>query len=63
MQLLDRYCAEKQWPRDLARRYFTEYLRYAPDQRSRAGIARFYELANRHGLLDIRRSTRYLEID
>lgn len=60
--LLDRYAAEKQWPRDLARRYFTEYLRYAPDDRAREGIARFYALAAKHDLLQTSRPVRYLEL-
>ena len=61
--LLDRHCAERSWPRDLARRYFTEYLRYAVSERARAGLARFFELAAQLGFLCVRRPAEYLEID
>jgi predicted solute-binding protein len=53
-QLLDRYAAEKSWPRDLARKYFTEYLRYEVTLRAREGLARFFELAAKHQLLPTR---------
>jgi chorismate dehydratase len=59
--LLDRYAAEKGWPRDLARRYFTEYLRYEVTPAARAGLRRFMELAQRHGLLTWRRGVEFFE--
>jgi chorismate dehydratase len=59
--LLDRYAGEKGWPRDLARQYFTEYLRYEVTPRAREGLALFFEKAARLGLLPIRREVRYLE--
>ncbi len=61
-QLLDRHCTEKGWPRDLARRYFTEYLKYEVTPRSRQGLAKFYELAAKHSLLKITRESKYLEL-
>jgi chorismate dehydratase len=61
-QLLDRYAAEKQWPRDLARRYFTEYLRYEVTPRARQGLRRFFEIASGLGLLPDRRPVEFLEV-
>ena len=61
-QLLDRYADETGWPRDLARRYFTEYLRYEVTAGAREGLARFFQLAQKHSLLECRRSIEYLEI-
>jgi chorismate dehydratase len=60
-QLLDRYAADKGWPRDLARQYFTEYLRYEVTPRAREGLALFFEKAGRLGLLHLRRDVRYFE--
>lgn len=57
-RLLDKYAAEKQWPRELARRYFTEYLRYAWTEPMTAGLRKFYELAGAEGLLKVRREIR-----
>jgi chorismate dehydratase len=58
--LLDRYAATKQWPRDLAREYFTEYLKYTVTDASRAGVATFFELCGKHRLLSVRRTPEYL---
>ena len=58
--LLDRYAAEKQWPRDLAREYFTKYLHYEITDRHRAGVKRFYELCATHKLLTVHRAPEYL---
>lgn len=58
--LLDKYVAERCWPRDLAHRYFTEYLKYAWHERMAAGLARFYQLAATEGLLVARRPVRYV---
>jgi chorismate dehydratase len=60
--LLDKYAEEKRWPRDLARRYFTQYLRYEVTPQGRAGMMRFFDLAAKHGLLTIRRDLQYLEL-
>ena len=60
--LLDRYAEEKGWPRELAQRYFTQYLRYEVTPRAREGLARFFEIADRLGLLKWRRAIEYLEI-
>jgi len=60
--LLDRYAGEKGWPRDLARQYFTEYLRYEVTPAARQGLARFFELAQRHGLLAGKRAIEFFEI-
>lgn len=59
--LLDRYAAQSRWPRDLARRYFTEYLRYEITPRHRQGIAKFYELAAKHGLLNVHRDIKFVD--
>jgi len=58
--LLDRHCTEKQWPRELAHRYFTEYLQYEVTERAKTGLAKFYELAQNRRLLNIRRTAEYL---
>jgi chorismate dehydratase len=60
--LLDRYAAEKGWPRELARKYFTEYLRYNVTDRARKGLALFFEKAAGLGLLKLRRGVRYLDL-
>jgi chorismate dehydratase len=60
--LLDRYAAEKGWPRDLARRYFTEYLRYEVTPAARQGLGRFFDLAERHGLLARGRAVEFFEL-
>lgn len=54
-QLLDRYAAEKRWPRELARKYFTQYLRYEVTPAARHGLARFFELTRKHNLLPTQR--------
>ncbi len=61
-EIIDRHAAAKGWPRELARRYFTEFLRYEVTAEARAGLERFFELAARHGLLELRRRTAYLEV-
>jgi len=60
--LLDRYCVEKRWPRDLARRYFTEFLKYEVTEGSREGLAKFFELAGKWKLLEVGRKIRYWEV-
>jgi len=54
-KLLDKYAAVKRWPRELARRYFTEYLRYAWTDAMTDGLRKFYELAQAEGLLQVAR--------
>jgi chorismate dehydratase len=61
-QLLDRYAAEKHWPRDLARRYFTEYLRYEVTPAARRGMELFFQKAHAHHFLPILRPIEYLEL-
>jgi len=61
-KLLDRHCVEKGWPRELARRYFTEYLRYEVTDRARLGLAKFFELAGKLGVLKLGRKLEYLEL-
>lgn len=39
--LIDRAVDERRWPRDLATRYVTEYLRYEAGDRQRQAVARF----------------------
>ena len=62
-QLLDRHAAEHRWPRDLARRYFIEYLRYAVTPRDREGLALFFKMAEEMNLLQLRRELAYLEVE
>lgn len=61
--LLDRYAAEKKWPRDLAKKYFTQYLRYHVTEKAREGLVLFFRLAQKHNLLQTHREPRYLEFD
>ncbi|HVS70876.1 MAG TPA: menaquinone biosynthesis protein [Phycisphaerae bacterium] len=61
-ELVERYAAEKRWPAELARRYFTEFLRYEVTDRARAGLAAFFEMADRAGLVPRRRELAYLEL-
>ena len=61
-ELLDRYAGEKGWPRELARKYFTEYLRYEVTAGARRGLGRFFELAQGHGLLPRGRAVEFFEI-
>ena len=61
-RLLDKYAAAKGWPRDLARRYFTQYLRYQVTVQGRRGMEKFFELAGKHGLLRVHRTVNYLEV-
>lgn len=58
-QLIARYAAEKQWPADLARRYFTEYLKYEVTEPARAGVAEFFRRAGEMGVLAVRREVEY----
>ncbi len=61
--LLDRYAAAKGWPRELAHRYFTDYMRYEVTLPGRARRSRrFFDLAEKHGLLEISRPVKYLEL-
>ncbi len=59
--LLDKYVGGSGWPRELARRYFTEYLRYEVTGRAREGLAKFFEMAGWLGVLEVRRKLEYLE--
>jgi chorismate dehydratase len=61
-QLLDRYASEKQWPRDLARKYFTRYLRYEVTAQAREGLERFLEMADRLKLVPMRRAIEFMEV-
>ncbi len=58
--LVARYATERGWPAELARRYFTEYLRYEVTEEAKAGLGRFFELAGGMGILPVRRAVEYL---
>jgi len=60
-RLLDRYCEEKRWPRELARRYFTVYLKYEVTPQARRGLEEFYRRAAGAGLLACRRAPVFLD--
>lgn len=60
-ELVNRYARQRHWPPDLAHDYFTKYLQYEITPAARSGIETFFALAQRHGLLAIRRPVRYLE--
>ncbi|HUO10009.1 MAG TPA: menaquinone biosynthesis protein [Phycisphaerae bacterium] len=61
-ELVARHASERRWPVELARRYFTEYLRYEVTPAARAGLTRFFEMADSLGILRRRRSLEYLEL-
>jgi chorismate dehydratase len=61
-QLLDRYATDRGWPRELARRYFTDYLRYRVTPQDREGLALFFQMAGELGILHLRREPAYLEV-
>ena len=63
-ELVGRYAGKRGWPGELARRYFTEYLRYEVTERARAGLEKFFELAGPAGLgiLPLRRPVEYLAV-
>ncbi len=62
-ELLTRHAAEKRWPPDLARKYFTHYLRYQVTPEARRGLAHFFHLAAKHHLLPTPRQPEYLEFE
>ena len=50
--IADKYAEKHGWPRDLAVKYFTEYLRYTIGIDELAGIKQFAELAAEVGVID-----------
>ena len=59
--LLDRYADEKGWPRELARQYLTKNLCFEVTPAARAGLSRFFDLAQRLELLPANRQIEYFE--
>ncbi|MBX9736227.1 MAG: hypothetical protein K2X32_04815, partial [Phycisphaerales bacterium] len=49
--IVDRSALDRGWPRDLARRYVTEYLRYEPTDASLEAVQRFFDEAATLGFL------------
>jgi chorismate dehydratase len=60
--LLDRYATAKGWPRELAHRYFVEYMRYEVTEPGRQAVQKFFDMAVDLGLLEITRPVKYLEL-
>jgi chorismate dehydratase len=60
--ILDKYASEKHWPRPLARKYITEYLKYEVTPQAQLGVAQFFALAAKYDLLRVTRPVRYLEV-
>jgi chorismate dehydratase len=64
LQRIDQFIAlaasPRGWPTDLARRYFTEMLRYAVGPREREAVDVFFDKAHQLGLLPRRRETTWL---
>ena len=54
--------AHRAWPDELAHHYLSNEIRYECGPRQRAGLERFYELAGRHGLVELRLPIRWLEL-
>ncbi|MGH7133317.1 MAG: menaquinone biosynthetic enzyme MqnA/MqnD family protein [Phycisphaerales bacterium] len=51
--IVQRYATERRWPRDLARRYVEELLRYAVGPREREAVERFLSECASEGLLPV----------
>ncbi|MEC9373357.1 MAG: menaquinone biosynthesis protein [Planctomycetota bacterium] len=49
------------WPLDLARSYIGSMLRYELGDRERDAVARFFELAEKHGVIEERRPIEWIE--
>jgi len=60
--LIDRAVDRRRWPRDLATRYVTDYLRYDIGPRQREAVARFLEECAATGLLP-KVQPRWVELD
>ncbi len=50
-ELLSLYAEPRGWPRDIARRYLCEYLKFDIGSRQLQAIRRFHDLAARHGAI------------
>jgi chorismate dehydratase len=50
--ILDRHAARLGWPREIARKYLTEYLKFDVGPRELEAIRLFHQLAAKHGLID-----------
>lgn len=57
--ILSRRLTDRRWPIDLARSYLFDMLRYAFDERARAGAERFFDEAHDLGLIPERRPTEF----
>ncbi|HWP40652.1 MAG TPA: menaquinone biosynthesis protein [Tepidisphaeraceae bacterium] len=51
-QIIRQWALPRGWPAHLARQYLTEYLKYDIGPAQLRAMARFYELAARHGVID-----------
>jgi chorismate dehydratase len=52
-QILEHHASRLGWPTDIARRYLTEYLEYDITPRHIDAIRYFYQLAAKHGIIDV----------
>jgi chorismate dehydratase len=50
------------WPEDLAAHYFKDLLRFDVKDQHRAAVDRFFDLAQRHGVITARRPTRWADV-
>ncbi|HYD01325.1 MAG TPA: menaquinone biosynthesis protein [Phycisphaerales bacterium] len=60
--LIDRAVDDRRWPRDLATRYVTEFLRYEVGDRQREAVARFLIECSSLGLLPVAQP-RWVDLD
>jgi len=60
--ILNHRTTQRGWPADLARPYLTEMLRYDWDERMKAGVARFFDLAATHQIISRRKPERYRRV-
>ncbi len=52
-ELVDRFAVPRGWPRALALKYLTHYLRFSIGARELQAIALFHQMAAQHSLIDI----------
>jgi chorismate dehydratase len=60
-ELVSQYAASTHWPPNLARRYFTQYLKYDITPGCRQGLELFYQYAHQLNLLPGNRPIRYFD--
>jgi len=60
-EIISNYESEITLPRADFKKYLSENISYAIDDSMRQGLALYFELAHRHGLIEKRKSLRFIE--